>query len=106
MKVFQRLLLQHSYVLAIVVATLVALAFTLSSDSEAACRCVFVNGQQQQLCDSTIDLPAICAPAIAPIVPPSIAPIQSPTLPPLGTTSCGQAQVWNGYQYVWQTVCQ
>lgn len=91
------------------IALFVAIALSLSALSEqafATCRWTFVNGRQQQLCDSTIDMPAIRPLGIAPIVPPSIAPIQTPMIPPLGTSSCRQAQVWNGQSYQWQTVCQ
>jgi hypothetical protein len=88
----------------IVAATLSLVGF--AEQASATCRWTFVNGHQQQLCDSTIDMPAIRPPGIAPIVPPSIAPIQRPVIPPLGTSSCHQAQVWNGSAYQWQTVCQ
>jgi hypothetical protein len=62
-----------------------------SAPAQATCRSTFIDGHQGQL--------------IAPIVPPSIAPIQVPVIPPIGTTSCRQAQVWNGFTYQWQTVC-
>lgn len=74
--------------------------------ANAACRLTFINGQSEQLCDSTLDIPAVGVIGVAPIVPPSIAPIGMPTIPPIGTSSCRPAQVWNGRQYVWQTVCQ
>jgi hypothetical protein len=73
--------------------------------AQATCRSTFIDGHQGQLCDNSWDIPAIPTPAIAPIVPPSIAPIQVPVIPPIGTTSCRQAQVWNGFGYQWQTVC-
>jgi hypothetical protein len=77
-----------------------------STIAHATCQWTFVNGRQQQICESTIDLPAIRPPAIAPIAPPSIAPIQAPVIPPLGASSCEQAQVWNGSSYQWRTLCQ
>jgi hypothetical protein len=81
-------------------------ALFASTIAHATCQWTFVNGEQEQICDSTIDLPVIRPPGIAPIVPPSIAPIPEPVIPPLGTSSCGQAQVWNGYSYEWRTLCQ
>lgn len=82
------------------------IALLLASPANAACHWAFVDGVQQQICDTAIDPPAIRPPAIAPIVPPSVRPIQPPVIPPVGTSSCRQAQVWNGYAYVWQTVCR
>ena len=83
----------------------VAVVMLVPTQASAVCRWTFVDGRQQQICDNALDLPAIRPPAIAPIVPPSIRPIQPPTIPPMGTTSCRQAQVWNGSAYVWRTVC-
>ena len=85
---------------------LLVLGIGLSLEAEAACRWAYVNGRQQQLCDSAIDLPAIGAPGIAPIAPPAVPPIQTPTIPPIGTSTCYPAQVWNGYGYQWQIVCR
>lgn len=73
--------------------------------AEATCNCYCVDGEVRQLCTSTLDLPAICAPRICPIMPPSLQPIMPPTIPPLGTTSCRVVRVWNGFEYVWQRVC-
>jgi len=85
----------------------ILIALALSPNvGNAACRCTYVDGMQQQLCDSSIDLPAMCIGGIAPLPPASIAPLPSLALPPLGTSSCRQAQVWNGQSYQWQTVCQ
>lgn len=87
-------------------AALATLAMAYAEPSVAACSCQCVNGSQQQLCSSSIDLPAICAPTICPIAAPSIAPIQSPVIPPLGASRCRQAQVATAFGYQWQTVCQ
>ena len=76
-----------------------------SAPAQATCRSTFIDGHHGQLCDHSWDIPAIPTPGIAPIVPPSIAPIQVPVIPPIGTTSCRQAQVWNGFAYQWRTVC-
>ena len=86
-----------------------ALALMLgTSGADAACQCRCVNGQVTALCNSTLEIPPICAPQICPIVPPSIQPIPKPDLPPLGTTSCTQAQVFNPStgRYEWQRVCK
>lgn len=85
-------------------AAVLALAL-LSPLAHAACTCVCVGGQVRAICQSALDLRPICAPQICPITPPSIAPIPSPIVPPIGTTNCHPAQVWNGFQYVWRTVC-
>jgi hypothetical protein len=77
----------------------------LGETAHAACRLTFIDGHSGQICENSLDLPAIGTPGIPPILSPSIAPIQMPTLPPIGTTSCRQAQVWNGRAYIWQTVC-
>lgn len=77
----------------------------------AACRwewdCSRGPCRQVQVCDSTIDVPAIRPPAIAPIPAPSIAPIPQPTVPPIGTSECRQARLCNSWgQCSWQTVCR
>jgi hypothetical protein len=77
----------------------------VSTAAQARCVCECVSGHVEHICESAIDIPPICAPTICPIVPPSIAPIETPALPPLGTTSCHMTQVWNGYGYVWQRLC-
>mgnify|MGYP007125695713 FL=1 len=67
-----------------------------------------MNGDVQQICESTINLPPICAPQICPITPPSIAPIMPPTVPPIGTTDCEEKQVLNPYtgRYEWTRICR
>ena len=47
--------------------------------------------RQVQVCDSSIDIPAIPPPSISPIPPPTIAPIPRPVVPPIGTAQCRQA---------------
>ena len=73
----------------------------------ATCHCRCVNGQVTQLCDSTIDIKAICAPTICPIVPPSVRPIETPGIPPIGTRTCRQEMVLNEKtrEYEWKRVC-
>ncbi len=80
----------------------------LNLDVNAACVCRCINGEMKPLCESSLDLPPICPPAICPLTPPSIAPLQPPTLPPLGTRNCTQQQVFNPLsgKYEWKTVCK
>jgi len=75
--------------------------------AEASCTCRCVDGEQQPLCSSAMEIAPICPPRICPIVAPSIAPIRPPTIPPLGTSSCRQAQVCDfSGNCQWQQVCQ
>jgi hypothetical protein len=78
----------------------------LSGPANAACNWTFVNGRQAALCDNAMDMPGLRPLGLAPMVPPSLPPMQPLGLPPLGTTSCHQAQVWNGVSYQWQSVCR
>jgi hypothetical protein len=78
--------------------------------SDAGCRwdwdCTRTPCRQIQVCDSTIDLPAIRPPEIAPIPAPSIPPIPSPSIPPIGTSQCRQVNLCNQWgQCRWETVC-
>jgi hypothetical protein len=92
------------FTLAAAAAAALAVA-THSAPAQATCRSTFIDGRQGQLCDNSLDIPAIPTLGIPPLVPPSITPIQVPVIPPIGTTSCRQAQVWNGSAYQWRTVC-
>jgi hypothetical protein len=85
-----------------------ACVLTFSGTAQAACRWTFVNGQQQQLCDSPTDTPAKkpLLDVAPPLLPATMAPIRPAVIPPLGKTSCSQAQVWNGSAYRWRTLCQ
>jgi hypothetical protein len=79
-----------------------------SFEAEARCVCRCVNGEVRPLCESTLDIPPICAPTICPIVPPSIPPIQAPVIPPIGTEECDMVQVFNPRtnRYEWRRVCR
>lgn len=79
--------------------------------AHAGCRwtwdCSSGTCRQVQLCDSTIDLPAIRPPAIPPVVLPSVRPVEPPTLAPLGTRHCEQRYICDGSgQCRWRTVCE
>ena len=84
-----------------------ALLIFIPSITQAECICVCMNGQNQPLCESTIDLRPICTPRLCPLEPPSLRPLTPPTLPPLGTKHCTQEMVFNDYtlRYEWQKVC-
>ena len=92
----------------------VSFTFFLSlsaTEAVAACHPTFdcTSGQcrQTQVCDSSIDMPAIAPPSIPPLVAPSITPIMPPALPPIGASSCAPARLCNNYgQCSWQQVCQ
>ena len=73
----------------------------------ADCYCTCINGQNQPVCSSSIDLRPICGPRVCPIEPPSVKPINPPTVPPIGTKVCIQEQVWdhNLGKYVWKQIC-
>jgi hypothetical protein len=47
------------------------------------CYCTCINGKNQPVCESAIDLKPICGPKVCPIEPPSIEPINPPTVPGL-----------------------
>jgi hypothetical protein len=85
------------------VAALLVLPFA----AEAGCYCACMNGANQPICSSAIDVRPICGPAICPIEPPAISPILPLKIPPLGTQTCVPQQVWdqNLRQYVWKRIC-
>ena len=96
--------------------TVVIAALALSSSASAACKIVWVDHDynaftpalKKQVCDSSLDLPAINNPGIRPIQKPSIKPIEPLALPPLGTTRCSTQQVWNQQTMRWEQkrLCQ
>lgn len=91
---------------------LVSIAFLTfaSGRANAACEwtwdCSTGTCRQIPLCDSTLDLPPLRPPEIAPIPSPSIKPLHRPVLPPLGTRSCDEKYLCNGFSCRWQTVCE
>jgi hypothetical protein len=67
----------------------------------AACTCRCVDGQMQALCESLIDPPKVCKPAVCRVLKPAVAP---PVVAPSG---CRQARVCNrGRDCRWELVCQ
>lgn len=90
---------------------LVAALPLVALPSTAACRFDWVcdaMGQCEtaQICDSSIDLPALETPSLPPLAPPRLEPLPSPTLPPLGTSSCKPLRVWDDGADEWVTLCQ
>jgi hypothetical protein len=96
----------------VIVLTAFTICFFLTLSSadigNARCICTCMNGANQPLCESALDLPPICPPRICPIKPPSIEPIKLPSIPPIGTRSCRMEQVLNPYteRYEWREVCR
>ena len=78
--------------------------------AEAACTwtwdCSTGTCRQIPICDSTLDLPPLRPAEIAPIPAPSIKPLHRPVLPPLGTRSCDERYLCDGFSCRWQTVCE
>lgn len=91
----------------LIVAAVVGAAM-VAAPAAASCSCECVNGRSQSVCQSPIDLPAMCGVQMCPMTPPAMAPLPSMKLPPLGTSECHPAQVLNPetHLYVWETVCQ
>ena len=93
---------------------LFALTLCFSANAAAACKWVWVDHDynlstpaiKKQVCDSTLDLPAIKQPSIRPIQTPQIRPIESPTLPPLGTTQCRTQSVYENGKWVNKKICR
>ena len=92
------------------ILTFIALiAFSVAAS--AACRVQWVDHDfnvmtppiQKQVCDNTLDLPAINLPGVRPIQRPAIKPIEPIGLPPLGTQYCSTQQVYNNNTMRWET---
>ena len=81
--------------------------FTLSFKIYAGCYCACMNGVNQPICSSTLDLPPICPPKVCAIAPPAIKPLDSLRIPPIGTKRCTNEQVYNEYtrRYEWKEIC-
>ena len=63
--------------------------------------------RQVQVCDSTIDVPAIRPPEVPPIPPPALRPIPTPQVPPIGTTQCFDRYLCDSWgRCEWRTVCR
>mgnify|MGYP003633917048 FL=1 len=60
---------------------------------------------QKQVCDSSIDLPALPDVSTPPIQTPTVPPISSPYLPPIGSASCRDELVYRNGEWVTEMVC-
>lgn len=89
-------------------ATYLIAVMTMVGNAYSDCVCRCIGGEMRPVCQSPMEMPPICPPAVCPIVPPSIAPIGVPLVPPVGTTQCAPRQVLNPYtnQYEWKTICR
>jgi hypothetical protein len=84
------------------------LTISIATLAGAECACECVNGAQQAICSSAIELRPICPPRICPIVPRAITPIMPPYIPPIGTSGCRMEQVYNNFtgMYQFERVCR
>jgi len=95
-----------------IISFLICLIF--SSYTFAACKWVWVDHDynlstpalQKQVCDSTLDVPAIKTPSVRPIQQPQIKPIETPNLPPVGTKTCITQSVYENGRWVNKKVCR
>lgn len=86
----------------------------LSTEVYAACRIQWVDHDynsmtppiKKQICDSTMDLPAINDPGLRPLQQPKLKPLEPVGLPPLGTTQCRTQQVYENGRWVEKRLCQ
>lgn len=101
------LMVKKFYIIFFLLILISGLQIVFLDKVDAACRCVCVNGQKQNLCSSTLDIPQPCF-GLCPLTSPSIKPLEPLKLKPLGTTSCTMKQVWNSWtnSYQWQRVCR
>ena len=92
------------------VLTVLITTLTFSSGTRAACEIVWVDHDynsftpavKKQVCNSSLDLPAINNPGVRPIQQPNIKPIEPLGIPPLGTTQCSTQQVYNQQTMRWE----
>ena len=94
--------------------TAIILLLMISNLASAACRWVWVDHDydastpaiNKQVCDSSIDIPAIQPPSIRPIQSPQIRPIEVPSIPPIGTTRCRNESVYENGKWVNKRICR
>ena len=94
--------------------TAILLLLMISNLASAACRWVWVDHDynastpaiRKQVCDSSIDIPAIKPPSIRPIQTPQIKPIEVPGIPPIGTTRCRNESVYENGKWVTKRICR
>ena len=89
------------------------LLLLVQSLSYSACKWVWVDDDydmttpavRKQVCDSTMDLPALKDPSLRPLQKPQIKPMESLSLPPLGTSSCRTQSVFENGRWVNKRIC-
>jgi len=94
--------------------TAIILLLMISNLASAACRWVWVDHDynastpaiNKQVCDSSIDIPAIQPPSIRPIQSPQIRPIEVPSIPPIGTTRCRNESVYENGKWINKRICR
>lgn len=87
-----------------------------AATASAACKVVWVDHDynsftpavKRQVCDNTLDLPALNNPGLQPLQQPGLKPLEPLALPPLGTSRCSTQQVWNERTMRWEQkrLCQ
>ena len=60
---------------------------------------------QKQICDSSLDLPALPSPSLRPLQSPQIKPLETYGIPPLGTNSCRNQSVYENGRWVTKRLC-
>ena len=92
---------------------LAMLLLTASNSLFAACKWVWVDHDynvataavQKQVCDSTLDVPAVKTPSVQPLQTPQIKPIETPNVPPVGTKTCITQSVFENGRWVNKKIC-
>ena len=69
--------------------------FSIASGAWAKCTCVCMNGKNQPVCTSALDLLPNCPPKVCPIKSSSTKTIKPPTMSPIVTKKCWMEQVYN-----------
>jgi len=61
---------------------------------------------KKQVCDSSLDLPAIQLPTLRPVQTPQLRPIESPRLSPIGTSQGRTQSVFENGRWVNKQTCR
>ena len=91
-----------------------ALLLLSSVSASAACKWVWVDHDynmgtpaiKKQVCDSSIDLPAIQQPTLRPLQTPQLKPLGSLSLPPIGTSQCRTQSIFENGRWVNKEICR
>ena len=98
-------MLKKLYVIFFVTLLFSGMQLISPNSSEAACRCVCVDGKKQNVCSSKADLRRSCI-GLCPLSSKS-SKSNSPGLKPIGTKKCKMSKVWNSKKtyYKWEKLC-